>query len=94
MSILRFGSKVVFFGVIIEKDDDDDDDDNIEGRGPKPVNDEVYGDASLGFEVKVGLGQSECHDGFLSLRDTKDNPARNTNLQTNALCRFPASALS
>ena len=50
----RFGSKVVFFGIIIENDDDDDGDDGIEGRKlAKPDNEEFYGDASQGFEVKV-----------------------------------------
>ena len=43
----RFGSKIIFFGVIVEKDDDDDNDDN------KPQNEDFYGDASQGFEVKV-----------------------------------------
>ena len=44
----------MFFGIIIENDDDDDGDDGIEGRKlAKPVNEEFYGDASQGFEVKV-----------------------------------------
>lgn len=55
----RFGSKVVFFGIVIEHDDDDDDD--IEGRKLKPVNEEFYGDASQGFEVKVSSGMA-CHN--------------------------------
>jgi hypothetical protein len=49
----RFGSKVIFFGIIVEKDDDDDDDDDDQKL--KPLDDEFYGDASQGFQVKVRL---------------------------------------
>ena len=51
LAIYRFGSKIVFFGIIVEKDDDDDDD--AEGQQLKSIEDQFYGDESQGVQVKV-----------------------------------------
>jgi len=46
----RFGSKTIFFGIIVEgNDESDDDDDDNSNRD----SDAMYGDAIMGYEVKV-----------------------------------------